>query len=175
VTYRVGNHQPQNLYRDDRYIGVCFDPADTQLIVDVLNPHTPDVTYLHGVREALGAIGTWLMRVGELHGGINDDLLAEGLRVVAHELGLDEDAPSAHTGTPQSDQNGSGVPEPTPGRSRPAEIESGRFDVWGEVTVDGGWLEMACNTCRAWSPDTADVTDLAELVQHATEHAEVCP
>lgn len=53
-------------------------------------------------------------------------------------------------------------------------IESGRFDVWGEVTVDGGWLEMACNTCRAWSPDTADVADLAELVQRAAEHAEVC-
>lgn len=35
--YRVGNHQPQNLYRGDTYIGVMFDPADAALIVQVLN------------------------------------------------------------------------------------------------------------------------------------------
>lgn len=36
MTYRVGNHQPRNLYRGDAYIGVCFDPADTALIVDAM-------------------------------------------------------------------------------------------------------------------------------------------
>lgn len=36
MTYRTGNHQPQNLYRDDQYIGVCFDPADTALVVEAL-------------------------------------------------------------------------------------------------------------------------------------------
>jgi hypothetical protein len=35
--YRVGNHQPRNLYRGDEYIGVMFDPADTALIARVLN------------------------------------------------------------------------------------------------------------------------------------------
>lgn len=35
--YRVGNHQPQNLYRGDTYIGVMFDPTDTAWIVKVMN------------------------------------------------------------------------------------------------------------------------------------------
>lgn len=39
MTYRVGNHQPQNLYRGDQYIGVCFDPADTALIAAAMEGH----------------------------------------------------------------------------------------------------------------------------------------
>lgn len=35
--YRVGNHQPRNLYRGDEYIGVMFDPADTAMIAELLN------------------------------------------------------------------------------------------------------------------------------------------
>jgi hypothetical protein len=35
--YRVGHHQPQNLYRGDEYIGVLFDPADTARIANALN------------------------------------------------------------------------------------------------------------------------------------------
>jgi hypothetical protein len=37
TTYRVGNHQPQNLYRDDTYIGVMFTAEDAALVVEVLN------------------------------------------------------------------------------------------------------------------------------------------
>jgi hypothetical protein len=37
VTYRVGNHQPQNVYRDDRYIGVMFTAEDAALAVEALN------------------------------------------------------------------------------------------------------------------------------------------
>jgi hypothetical protein len=44
MTYRVDNHQPQNLYRDDQYIGVCFDPADAALIVEALN----EIERVHG-------------------------------------------------------------------------------------------------------------------------------
>lgn len=35
--YRVGSHQPQNLYRGNQYIGVMFDPADAAMIADLLN------------------------------------------------------------------------------------------------------------------------------------------
>lgn len=31
--YRVGNHQPQNLYRGDQYIGVMFSPVDAAAVV----------------------------------------------------------------------------------------------------------------------------------------------
>jgi hypothetical protein len=37
ATYRVGNHQPQNLYRDDTYIGVMFTTEDAALVVEALN------------------------------------------------------------------------------------------------------------------------------------------
>lgn len=35
--YRVGNHQPQNIYRGDTYIGVAFNPIDAAAIVRHLN------------------------------------------------------------------------------------------------------------------------------------------
>jgi hypothetical protein len=37
ATYRVGNHQPQNLYRDDTYIGVMFDPQTAAEVVAAMN------------------------------------------------------------------------------------------------------------------------------------------
>jgi hypothetical protein len=37
ATYRVGNHQPQNLYRDDQYIGVMFTAEDAALVVEALH------------------------------------------------------------------------------------------------------------------------------------------
>jgi hypothetical protein len=37
TTYRVGNHQPQNLYRGDQYIGVMFNPIDAAAVVRHLN------------------------------------------------------------------------------------------------------------------------------------------
>jgi hypothetical protein len=39
TTYRVGNHQPQNVYRDDQYIGVMFTAEDAALVVEALNEH----------------------------------------------------------------------------------------------------------------------------------------
>jgi hypothetical protein len=35
--YRVCNHQPQNIYRDDTYIGVMFTAEDAALVVEALN------------------------------------------------------------------------------------------------------------------------------------------
>jgi hypothetical protein len=35
--YRGGNHQPQNLYRGDTYIGVMFSPIDAAAVVRHLN------------------------------------------------------------------------------------------------------------------------------------------
>ena len=37
MTYRVGNHQPQNVYRGDQYIGVMFTAEDAALVVSMLN------------------------------------------------------------------------------------------------------------------------------------------
>jgi hypothetical protein len=36
-TYRVGNHQPQNVYRGEQYIGVMFTSEDAALAVEALN------------------------------------------------------------------------------------------------------------------------------------------
>lgn len=44
--YRVGRHQPQNVYRDDDYIGVMFNPEDAALVVQVLNEATADESEL---------------------------------------------------------------------------------------------------------------------------------
>lgn len=55
--YRVGTHQPQNLYRGDTYIGVMFDPADAALIVQVLNGET-SATY-PPIRDANGDLWEW--------------------------------------------------------------------------------------------------------------------
>jgi hypothetical protein len=35
--YRVGNHQPQNVYRGEQHIGVMFSPEDAALVVAALN------------------------------------------------------------------------------------------------------------------------------------------
>lgn len=37
AVYRVGNHQPQNIYRGDQYIGVMFSPIDAAVAVRHLN------------------------------------------------------------------------------------------------------------------------------------------
>lgn len=44
--YRVGWHQPQNLYRGEKYIGVMFDPADAAMVVAHLNASTAQVVHL---------------------------------------------------------------------------------------------------------------------------------
>jgi hypothetical protein len=41
MTYRVGHHQPQNVYRDDAYIGVMFTAEDAALVVEALNGAHP--------------------------------------------------------------------------------------------------------------------------------------
>lgn len=40
-TYRVGNHQPQNVYRGEEYIGVMFTAEDAALVVEALNGAEP--------------------------------------------------------------------------------------------------------------------------------------
>jgi hypothetical protein len=35
--YRVGNRQPQNVYRGDQYIGVMFSPIDAAAVVRHMN------------------------------------------------------------------------------------------------------------------------------------------
>lgn len=47
TAYRVGNHQPQNLYRDGAYIGVMFTAEDAALVVEAMNSH--------GLANATGA------------------------------------------------------------------------------------------------------------------------
>jgi hypothetical protein len=42
MTYRVGRHQPQNIYRDDAYIGVMFTAEDAALVVEALNGRGDD-------------------------------------------------------------------------------------------------------------------------------------
>jgi hypothetical protein len=41
MTYRVDNHQPQNVYRGDQYIGVMFTAEDAALVVEALNGRAP--------------------------------------------------------------------------------------------------------------------------------------
>lgn len=43
-TYRVGHHQPQNVYRGEQYIGVMFTAEDAALVVEALN----EVERVHG-------------------------------------------------------------------------------------------------------------------------------
>lgn len=96
MTYRVGNHQPRNLYRGDQYIGVMFDEADTALIVDVMEgrTHTPDVDHTRGAAEALAHIRYLLNHWSRLHGA--DAPPTQGtvmgwLRTTAAELGVDDE------------------------------------------------------------------------------------
>lgn len=42
--YRVGNHQPQNVYRGDEYIGVMFSPIDAAAVVRHLNAGVGECT-----------------------------------------------------------------------------------------------------------------------------------
>ncbi len=70
TTYRVGNHQPQNVYRDDQYIGVMFTPEDAALVVAALNTNEraeavaaghlfgSDAHMIHGVHHKVGEC-TW--------------------------------------------------------------------------------------------------------------------
>lgn len=62
--YRVGNHQPQNLYRGDAYIGVMFSPVDSALFVALGNaadlaPWTVDGPY--------GPIAGWIDSANQEH------------------------------------------------------------------------------------------------------------
>lgn len=37
MTYRVGRHNPRNIYRGDEHVGVMFSPADGPIVVAALN------------------------------------------------------------------------------------------------------------------------------------------
>ena len=92
MTYRVGNHQPRNLYRGDQYIGVMFDPADTALIVDVMEGRadTPDVDHTNGAREALAEVAERIADLAQRGGLLTLIALADILEAAAAELGVDE-------------------------------------------------------------------------------------
>jgi hypothetical protein len=57
-TYRVGHHQPQNVYRGDAYIGVMFTAEDAALAVEALNEvervHGPALSIAIPTREGWG-------------------------------------------------------------------------------------------------------------------------
>lgn len=55
-TYRVGNHQPQNVYRGEQYIGVMFTAEDAALVVAALN----------GQRERLDAMAAMAVAYAEM-------------------------------------------------------------------------------------------------------------
>lgn len=55
--YRVGNHQPQNVYRGDEYIGVMFSPEDAGLVVQALNAYVP-AAGPESFRDSLGDLWT---------------------------------------------------------------------------------------------------------------------
>lgn len=60
--YRVGNHQPQNIYCGDTYIGVMFDPAHAARVVDVLNRTAAEVGVPDGLTDA---VYRWVRVPGE--------------------------------------------------------------------------------------------------------------
>jgi hypothetical protein len=56
-TYRVGRHQPQNVYCGEQYIGVMFSPEDAALTVSMLNgvqPIKAVTDLLHCANELIG-------------------------------------------------------------------------------------------------------------------------
>lgn len=111
MTYRTGNHQPQNLYRGDAYIGVMFDPADTALIVDALEgEQAPDLSDL-----ALRLAAT---KVRAARPGVEPQT---ALAVVEVLVAMGWRPPSARAIQPESDQNASGVPASTPADPNAAE------------------------------------------------------
>jgi len=48
-----------------------------------------------------------------------------------------------------------------------------RFQITGDMNADGSWIEISCDKCR-WYAEIEDPLTLAELVQRADEHTEVC-
>lgn len=197
TTYRTGNHWGVTIVREgdvftqgrmepdgpvqpprregDQLVAVVVN-GDQDLAQDIcfrLNSATPDVDHVNGAREALA----WVRRALDIAAKPDEQLFAatvhEILRHAAAELGVDEDASSDRVSSPQS-------PETAPAQgSAWAETLtglSGRFRVYGNWGHDRtAAVAIRCNGCRAWywEPDD-DEADLAELVQRAGEHAEVC-
>jgi hypothetical protein len=77
MTYRVGNHQPQNVYRDDTYIGVMFSPETAAEVVVTMN----------GQASALeNATGAELLAELRRRGELDDD--ADGVTLLARVAAL---------------------------------------------------------------------------------------
>lgn len=70
-TYRVGQHQAQNVYRGEQYIGVMFAPEDAALTVSMLNSVQPikAVTGLLECAEKLIGQDRWLLLRNKADGG----------------------------------------------------------------------------------------------------------
>ncbi len=203
MTYRTGNHQPQNLYRGDQYIGVMFDPADAALIVDVMEGRadTPYVDHTRGAAKALatvlGVLDGWIEGAKADHegNGHRGELVGEECwtqfhpedirRMVADaaiEMGVDEDARVSASLSPLAAENASGVPASTPSDPGPAEGAPGgfemapTFEVYGLGNDEFGAVVLKCLRCpwQAEVETTDDTLTLADLNQRADEHGEVC-
>lgn len=48
-----------------------------------------------------------------------------------------------------------------------------RFEIYPDYNAVGTWLWVSCGSCP-WVDRAEDPVSLAELVQRAEEHAEVC-
>lgn len=148
MTYRVDNHQPRNLYRGDAYIGVCFDPADTALIVDAMESRRAVID------SAIRSVGLCPERA-EHH-------LMSACGSCCYTQLAYADAPSHPLSAPRSAQKG---PVGGSGRPKGSQALSG-FEITSDVS-DAVWL--ACTRCR-WA---AYITP-AELTRRADEHGEEC-
>lgn len=153
MTWRVGNHQPRNLYRGDQYIGVCFDPADTALIVDVMEGRTdtPDVDHTNGGREALAHIAERVADHAQRGGLLTLTAFADILEAAAAELGLGEEAPGSPRISPSAAQNRPGVLVVANGGSEAPDGSQGECDCGhGDLPL---MFHFDCPLRRAWIAD----------------------
>ena len=109
MTYRVGT-DPRHLHRGSDCIGVMFDPADTALVVDVLEGRTdtPDVDHARGAAEALAHVRRQVEAWSEWSSGVklSQALVLDMLHNAAAELGVDEEAPTRPLSATETAQTG---------------------------------------------------------------------
>lgn len=122
------------------------------------NAHTPDVDYLHGVKDTLAEVRrrltVWdkLTAAGER---LDPELALAILREAAAGLGLDEDAPSAPAISPESAQNASAE-----GRDRTDDHSGAEGRFWGEHPAH---------------PTCVDVTRLDQMPRSEWKCGRDCP
>lgn len=148
MTYRVGNHQPRNLYRGDDYIGVCFDPADTALIVGALEGRPSTEPIVAELRALLTAYVDDETCHYDHHGDCQTHLaMHEGrcANAAAKELL-------------------SGDPHPRPIRTPARGVGCSLHGGIARGTKDGGteWISCAPDVCGHTPPGTPSAPPAAE-------------